>query len=88
LQVLAVAVVAILLVGVTLAIRSRQVHGPAPVELPQVSASPSPSVEPSLTPAPTATPKREIKKPEPQPKKESKARSFVKKVKRILKKPF
>jgi serine/threonine-protein kinase len=85
LQILAVVVGAILVIGIMLAIRSRRAV--APSEAPIVSASPSPTVEPSPSPSPTATPKREAKKPV-QPKKESKASSLVNKFKRILKKPF
>lgn len=78
-------VAAILLIGATLAIRSRNATSATPV----VAASPSPTVEPSPSPSPSPsaaeTPKPVAKKT--PPKKESKG-GFVNKVKRIFKKPF
>jgi len=85
LKVLAAVVAAILLIGITLAVRSRNA---APATVAIVAASPSPTVEPTPSPSPTASPKPVAKKPAVKPKKESKARSFANKVKRILTKPF
>ncbi len=74
----------LLLVGITLVIRSRNWSAPAPAAA--VVASPSPTVEPSPTPSPAATPRREAKKTAP-PKKE-KGNSLGSKIKRLFKKPF
>ena len=83
----ALVIAAVLLVGVTLAVRSR-IAGPA--TNPVVAATPSPSVEPTPSPTPTPTPapapKPQEEKPVITPKKEG--RSFANKVKRFLKKPF
>jgi serine/threonine-protein kinase len=84
----ALAIAAVLLVGVTLAVRSR-IAGPA--ANPVVAATPSPSVEPTPSPTPTATPapKREAETPTPTPeKKGSKLGRAWKKVGNIFKKPF
>ena len=85
----ALVIAAVLLIAVTLAVRSR-IAGPA--TNPVVAASPSPSVEPTPSPTatPTPTPKLQEEKPvvTPTPKKEEKGRSFASKVKRLLKKPF
>jgi serine/threonine protein kinase len=84
----ALVIAAVLLVGVTLAVRSR-IAGPA--TNPVVAASPSPSVEPTPSPTPTATPapKREAETPTPTPeKKGSKLGRAWKKVGNIFKKPF
>jgi serine/threonine protein kinase len=88
LKIIAAVVVALLLVGITLAIRSRRTTASPEVAL--VSASPSPTIEPSPSPSPspTATPKREAKKPVTKPKKESKVRSFMNKLKGKIKNPF
>jgi serine/threonine protein kinase len=75
--------VAILLIGATVAIRSRNSTTTAE---PIVAASPSPSVEPSPPPSPSPSQKPAAKKPPPK-KKESKG-GFVNKVKRIFTKPF
>jgi serine/threonine-protein kinase len=87
LYVIAAIVAAILLVGITLVVRSRIV-GPAPDAI--VAASPSPTVEPTPTPAPspTASPKPVVKPPEVKPKKESTLRKVGKTLKHIIKKPF
>jgi predicted cobalt transporter CbtA len=85
LKVIAAVVAAVLLIGITLAVRSRNA---ALATDAIVAASPSPTVAPTPSPSPTASPKPEAKKPAVTPKKESKARSFANKVKRILTKPF
>ena len=85
LKVIAAIVAALLLIGITLVVRSRIA---APATATVVAASPSPTVEPTPSPSPTPSPIPEARKPAVKPKKESKARSFVNKVKRILKKPF
>jgi serine/threonine-protein kinase len=89
LNVIAGIVAAILLVGITLGVRSR-IATPAPDNL--VAASPSPTVEPSPSPSPSPSPV-ESQKPAPKrvvppPKKESKLKSIGKKVGRFFKKPF
>ncbi|MFN2516819.1 MAG: protein kinase [Pyrinomonadaceae bacterium] len=96
LRVIAAVVIAILLIGAALA---RRLRHEATVQQAVVLASPSPTAEPSrspspspsLSPSPSATPSpsgnREAKTPD-KDKKGSKVGSFVKKVKRILKKPF
>jgi serine/threonine protein kinase len=79
---------AILLVGLTLAVRSRIVTT-APNAI--VDASPSPTVEPTPSPTATPTPKREAAKPTPSPTPENKGSKVgraLKKVGKILKKPF
>jgi serine/threonine protein kinase len=83
----ALVIAAVLLIGLTLAVRSRIV-GTATNAV--VAASPSPSAEPtpSPTPTPAPTPKPQEEKPVITPKKEEKGRSFANKVKRFLKKPF
>jgi len=88
LKVVGAVLAAILLVGLTLAIRSR-IATTAPDAI--VAASPSPTAEP--TPSATATPvlQREAAKPTPTPtpeKKGSKVGRALKKVGNILKKPF
>jgi len=85
LKVATAVVAAALLVGVTLAVRSRVA---APATDPAVAASPSPTVEPSPSPSPSPSPRAQERKPAVQPKKESKGRSLVNKVKRIFKNPF
>jgi serine/threonine-protein kinase len=87
LNVIAAVVAAILLIGITLVVRSRLV-GPTPDAV--VAASPSPTVEasPSPSPSPTATPKPAAKRVVTPPKKESKLKSIGKKVGRFFKKPF
>ncbi|MDQ5847125.1 MAG: protein kinase [Acidobacteriota bacterium] len=81
LMIVAAVVAAFLLIGATLAIRSRNATSATPI----VAASPSPTVEPSPSPSPTATasPKPVAKKPPPKKK-----GGFVNKVKRIFKNPF
>ena len=54
LKIIGAVVVALLLVGITLAIRSRSTVAPADAAL--IAASPSPTVEPSASPTPTPTP--------------------------------
>ena len=80
--VLAAVVAAILLIGITLALRSRDSTTPAEAA---IAASPSPTVEPtpSPSPSPTATPRRAAAKPTPKKKD-----GFVGKVKKIFKNPF
>ena len=77
-------VVAVLLVGFTLAIRSRDA---SMAIAPAAIASPSPSIEPSPSPSPSPSaepsPKRAVAKPTPKKK-----GGFVNKVKRIFTKPF
>ena len=93
LKVIAAVVVAVMLIGAALAIRSRQ---KALARQAIATASPSPAVEPAKSPspmpssAPSPSGNREEKKPATtdKGKKESKVGSLVKKVKRILKKPF
>ena len=88
-KIIAVLVAAVLLVGVTLAIRSRIATAPANLVAavsPTPTAEPTPSVSP--TPSPSPSPKAQAKKPAVQPKKESKVRAFTNKVKRFFKKPF
>ncbi len=85
LKIIAAVVAAVLLVGITLAVSSRNSVPPTAAI---VTSTPSPTVEPTPSPSPTATPKREARKPIVQPKKESKGRSLVNKVKRIFKNPF
>jgi outer membrane biosynthesis protein TonB len=83
--VIAAVVAAVLLIGITLAVRSRFA---APATNAVVAASPSPSVEPTPSPSPTETPTPQERKPVVKPKKESKGRSLVNKVKRMIKNPF
>lgn len=89
LNIMAAIVAAILLIGLTLVVRSRIV---TPVTDAVVAASPSPTVEPSPTPlpspSPTASPVQAARKPAVKPKKESKLRALGNKVKRFIKKPF
>ena len=85
LRVIGAVVAAVLLIGLTLAVRSRFATS-APDAI--VAASPSPTVEPTPSPSPTPSPKPASRKPEVKPEKESKARSIANKVKRFLKKPF
>jgi serine/threonine protein kinase len=88
LKIIGAVVVALLLVGLTLAIRSRNATAPVDANINSASPNPSPSVEPTPSPAATPAPKREVKKPVVQPKKQSKVRSALNKVKRIFKNPF
>lgn len=85
LKVIGTAIVAVLLIVLTLAVRSRFI-GPAPAA--GVAATPSPTVEATPTPAPTPTPKKEERKPaaaaKPSPT-PTKKRSFLK---RIFRNPF
>jgi serine/threonine protein kinase len=88
LKALATVVAAILLIAITLAVRSR-IAGPVPNAV--IAASPSPTVEPTPSPSPTPTPepKREAAQPTPTPeKKGSKVGRALKKFGNILKKPF
>ncbi|MGH9928427.1 MAG: protein kinase domain-containing protein, partial [Pyrinomonadaceae bacterium] len=86
LKVITLIVAAVLLIGITLAIRSRTATVPAETV---VAGSPSPTVEPTPSPSvsPSPSPQAQARKAVP-PKKESKARSFANKVKRFFKKPF
>jgi len=84
----ALVIAAVLLIGVTLAVRSR-IAGPTTNAV--VAASPSPTVEPTPSPLPTATPapKRDAATPTPTPeKKGSKVGKVLKRVGNIFKKPF
>jgi serine/threonine protein kinase len=89
LNVIAAVVAAILLIGITLVVRSRIVT-PATNAVVAVSPSPSPTVEPTPAPSPSpaASPKPEARKATVKPKKESKLRSLGNKFKRFIKKPF
>jgi serine/threonine protein kinase len=92
LKVLGAVVIAILLLAAPVAIRLRRQAKARQA----IAASPSPTVEPARSPSPTpsSTPLPAAKPEEKKPatanknKKESKVGSLVKKVKRILKKPF
>lgn len=88
-KVVAVLVAAVLLVGITLAVRSRIAEPPAGTTV-VTSPSPSPTAEPTPQPSasPSPSPKAQARKPAEQPKKESKVTSFTNKLKRIFKKPF
>jgi serine/threonine protein kinase len=79
---LAAIVAAVLLVGTSLVIRSRNA---SPANAPVVIASPSPSVEPSPSPSPSPSPTPARAAATPTPKKKG---GFVNKVKRIFKNPF
>ncbi len=85
LAVIGAVVVAVLLIGITLAVRSR--NGVAPEAA--VQASPSPTAQPTATPTPepSPSPKAAAKKPAAKPKKQEKG-GLLNKVKRIFKKPF
>ena len=90
LKVVAAVVAAILLIGITLAVRSL-IMSPGTEAV--VAASPSPTVEPTPSPLPTTTPalKQEVAKPTPTPtpeKKGSRVGKVLKKVGNIFKKPF
>jgi serine/threonine-protein kinase len=65
-KVIAIVVAAVLLIGITLAVRSRKAVTPAE---PIVAASPSPTAEPTPLPSPSPSPKREGAKPTPTPDK-------------------
>ncbi len=84
LRILAPVIAAVLILGVTVAIRSRNtLQAPAAI----AAASPSPTVEPSPSPqpSPSPSPKRAAATPKPTPKKKG---GFVNRVKRIFKSPF
>ncbi|HEV7475025.1 MAG TPA: protein kinase [Pyrinomonadaceae bacterium] len=83
LQILAVVVTAVLLVGITLAIRSRRDLTPA--EVPLLSISPTPIVEPSPSPSPSPTPRRASAKPSatPEKKKSGGLGGFLRKFKKL-----
>jgi serine/threonine protein kinase len=76
------AVVAVLLIGITLATRSRNAVVPPEASL---AASPSPTVEASPSPSPSPSPRHAAAKPSPTPKKEGKLKRTLK---RIFKNPF
>jgi serine/threonine-protein kinase len=90
LKIVAATIAALLLIGITVAVRSR--NGAPFINVnAAASPSPTPTVQPSPSPSPSATPtpKREARPtPSPTPKKDSKTRSLVNKVKRIFKNPF
>lgn len=91
-KIIAMLVAALLLIGITLAVRSRFAASSAePIVAASPSPSPSPTAEatpqPSPSPSPSSSPKVESKKPV-QPKKESKVKAFANKVKRLIKNPF
>jgi serine/threonine-protein kinase len=77
-KIIAIVVAAVLLIGITLAVRSRNAATPAD---PIVAASPSPTAEPTPLPSPSPSPKREAAKPTPTPAKNQGSR-----LGRILKK--
>lgn len=79
---IAAVVAVVLLIGITLVVRSRRADVPPEA----VGASPSPTVEASPSPSPSPSPRRAAAKPSPTPQK--KGNSFVNKVKRIFKNPF
>lgn len=91
LNVIAAVVAAILLIGITLVVRSRFA---TPATNAVVAVSPSPAIEPtpmsspSPAPSPAVTPKPAAKRVVAPPKKESKLRSLGKKFKHFIKKPF
>jgi eukaryotic-like serine/threonine-protein kinase len=87
LMLIAAVIAAVLLIGITIALRSR-IAAPATDAL--VTVSPTPTLEPTPSPSSSPTPSANpaATKSAIKPKKESKARSFVNKVKRILRKPF
>jgi serine/threonine protein kinase len=80
-KVIAIVVAAVLLVGITLAVRARFAAAPAPDPL--VAVSPSPTPEATPLPSPSPSPKREAAKPTPTPAKDRGSR-----LGRILKKLF
>jgi hypothetical protein len=84
-KIIAIVVAAVLLIGITLAVRYRNPVTPAE---PIVAASPSPTAEPTPLPSPSPSPTPKVEPKKPEPKKESKVKSFAKKVKRIFTKPF
>ena len=82
-KVIAALIVAVLLLGIMLAVRSRSGLAPAGSV---VAASPSPTVEPTPSPSPSPSPKAQAKKTPVQPKK--KGNSVINKMKRIFRNPF
>ena len=86
-KVIAVVIAAVLLIGIALAVRSRNARNASLLADPIVSPSPTPEPTPSPSPSPSPSPKVEPKKPV-QPKKEGKLKSFTNKIKRMFKKPF
>jgi serine/threonine-protein kinase len=80
---IAAVVAAVLLIGITLAVRSRRADVPTEATL---AASPSPTVETSPSPSPSPSPRRAAAKPTPTPKKGG--NSFTRKLKKIFKNPF
>src|SRR6266511_3827103 len=84
---IAAIVAAVLLIGITIWVRSRNA---ALATNAVVAASPSPSVTPSPSPTPAETPRPREKKPVVKPTEEEKPKkpSLLNRVKRILKKPF
>lgn len=76
-------IVAVLLVGITLVIRTRNnSEASAPIAVPSPSPTPSPSPSPSPVPSPSPT-ARAVAKPTPKKK-----GGFVNRVKRIFRNPF
>jgi serine/threonine protein kinase len=82
-------VAAVVLLAAIAFLASRVSHAPLPANENAV-ASPSPTATPSPTPSPSPSPKQQAtpRQDNANNKKDSKVGSFVKKVKRILKKPF
>ena len=82
-------VAAVVLLAAIAFLASRASHAPLPANENAV-ASPSPTATPSPTPSPSPSPKQQAtpRQDNANNKKDSKVGSFVKKVKRILKKPF
>lgn len=85
-KIIAIVIAAVLLIGIALAVRSRNAESLAD-PIVEVSPSPTPEPTPLPSPSPSPTPKVEPRKPV-QPKKEGKLKSFTNKIKRIFKKPF
>jgi serine/threonine protein kinase len=85
-KLIAVLVAALLLIGATLAVRSRITNAPAEMI---VVGSPTPTAEPTPSPSPSPSPRPTPRKAAtPAPKKESKGKAIVNKLKHLLKKPF
>jgi serine/threonine protein kinase len=87
LKIIAVALAAVLLIGIAFVVLSRNRAAPVVNVAATPSPTPEPTPQPSPSPSPSPTPRVEPKKPAP-PKKESKVKAFANKVKRFLKKPF
>jgi serine/threonine-protein kinase len=84
-KIIAIVVAAVLLIGIVLAVRSRNAVSPAD---PVVAVSPSPTPEPTPLPSPSPSPSPKVEPRKPVPKKEGKLRSLTNKIKGMFKKPF